>query len=322
MRFSLIAFFTSLATSAVAGDFALNWPVDCELNETCHIQQYQDHDAGPGAQDFTCGSLSYDGHKGTDIALPHVSDMLKGVPVLAAADGKVVGIRNEMEDDTSGSPARSSYEGRECGNGVLIRHAGGWETQYCHLRQGSVLVVPDQKVTAGTPLGQIGMSGQTQFPHLHLSVRKHGTPVDPFDVSRSGTCGSETARDTIWATDVPYTAGGLLSIGFNTAVPSYRSIREGTANVPTLTETAQALVVWAYLYGGREGDIVDLTLTGPEGDVFVHAFTLEKDQARLFRATGRRLTRPSWPQGSYTGTADLRRDGQVIDRMQATLTVD
>lgn len=44
-----------LLAPASAGAFSLTFPVDCTLTETCFIQQYVDHDAGPQARDFTCG---------------------------------------------------------------------------------------------------------------------------------------------------------------------------------------------------------------------------------------------------------------------------
>ena len=75
------------ASLAAAEPFSLDFPVDCTLGETCYIQQYVDHDPGPGARDFTCQGLSYDGHKGTDIALPTLAAMAQGVRVRAAAPG-------------------------------------------------------------------------------------------------------------------------------------------------------------------------------------------------------------------------------------------
>ena len=87
---------------------------------------------GPAATDFTCGPLSYDGHDGTDIALPTRAAMAEGVAVLAAAPGTVTGIRDGIADF---APV---IQGKECGNGVVIDHGAGWVTQYCHLRQGSV----------------------------------------------------------------------------------------------------------------------------------------------------------------------------------------
>jgi len=77
-----------LAAPAAAGSFLLNPPVDCTLGETCFIQNFVDRDPGPGAADFTCGPMTYDGHKGTDFALPSLAAMRQGVDVLAAAPAR------------------------------------------------------------------------------------------------------------------------------------------------------------------------------------------------------------------------------------------
>src|SRR3712207_7690329 len=50
----------------------------------------------------------------------------------------------------------------ECGNGVVIGHGEGWETQYCHLANGSLQVKPVERVRAGQPIARIGLSGQTE----------------------------------------------------------------------------------------------------------------------------------------------------------------
>ena len=107
-------------------------------------------------------------------------------------------------------------KGRECGNGVVLRHKGGWETQYCHLKQGSVLVKSGQEVWAGQELGFVGQSGKAAFPHVHLSVRKDGKVVDPFDPDGVLTC-DLTEQDTLWADTPDYRAGGLIALGL---VPS------------------------------------------------------------------------------------------------------
>ena len=57
---------------------------------------------------------------------------------------------------------------------MLIDHGGGWRTQYCHMRQGSVRVRKGDRVRDRQRLGTIGLSGKTEFPHLHLSVRFRG----------------------------------------------------------------------------------------------------------------------------------------------------
>jgi murein DD-endopeptidase MepM/ murein hydrolase activator NlpD len=61
----------------------------------------------------------------------------------------------------------------------VIVHDQGWETQYCHLKHGSISVKVGDTVQVGDVLGKIGLSGRTQFPHVHVSVRHNGTRIDP-----------------------------------------------------------------------------------------------------------------------------------------------
>ena len=189
----LLAGLVGLAPPASAFDLA--WPVACALGETCHIQNAVDHDPGPGARDALCGPMTYDGHDGTDIALPTLADQAAGVEVRAAAGGVVRGIRDGMADALQGQPGAPDVAGRECGNGVAIAHPGGWETQYCHMARGSIAVAEGQAVTERTVLGRVGLSGQTEFPHLHLTLRRDGIAVDPFAPDDAATCGAPPATD-------------------------------------------------------------------------------------------------------------------------------
>lgn len=307
------------AAPAAAGGFALHWPVDCTLGRDCYIQQYADRDPGPGAQDFACGGLTYDGHKGTDIALPFLSGMTAGVTVLAAADGVVAGTRDGMADRYAGSGSAEAVKDRECGNGIVIRHNGGWETQYCHLKKGSVRVRKGDRVPAGTPLGDIGLSGQTQFPHLHLSLRRNGEAVDPFQPAAAAACGAGGAQ--IWADEIPYQPGGLTGGGFHHAIPDYSAVKAGTADLSPLAADAPAMVFWALAFGGRKGDEIILTAHGPGGEVFRQRAVLEKTQAQLFRAAGKRLKAARWPAGTYTGTAVLIREGREVSRYSQQMEI-
>jgi Peptidase family M23 len=301
-----------LAATAPAQAFDLGFPLDCVLGDTCFIQQYMDRDPGPAAQDFTCGPLVYDGHSGTDIALPTLSDMKRGVTVRAAADGIVKGGRDGLPDISASDPNAPALDGRDCGNGVLIEHEGGWQTQYCHLKQGSITVLPGDPVKEGTPLGQVGMSGNAEFPHLHLTVRKDGADIDPFDPDDSLVCG-QTALP-LWDRPIPYEPGGIVGIGIATDVPTFDAVRSGLPSPAILPADAPALVLWAHVFGARAGDVIRLTITGPEGPVITEPVPLEKTQARLFRAIGKRLIGPGWPPGTYAAEAVLIRAGVGIDR--------
>ena len=300
----------TLALASPAGAFNLGFPLRCDLGKTCYIQQYIDHDTGPKAADFTCGSLSYDGHDGIDLALPTRAAMQAGVDVLAAQAGTVKGLRDGVADFAP------KLAGKECGNGVLLDHGDGWETQYCHLKQGSISVRLGEVLAQGDVLGQVGQSGMADFPHLHLALRHNGVTVDPFAPDPLATCGPQTA--SLWQETLPYVAGGLLQIGIATAVPDYAAIKAGLQS-RDLPQTAPALVLWAYFYGVKPGDAILFELTGPAGHVLQERSVIEKSQALGFRATGRRLKTKAWPQGHYEGTARLMRGATELGRQSLGL---
>ena len=302
----------SMALAFPAGAIELAFPADCRLGDTCYIQQYVDHDPGPGAQDFTCGPLSYQGHDGTDIALPSRAAMFAGVNVLAAAPGTVKGLRDGVADFVA------PVADRECGNGVLVDHGGGWETQYCHMKQGSVRVKVGDAVVPGSVLGQIGQSGMAEFPHLHLSVRHNGVELDPFAPDSLTSCGPPGPE--LWDHPLAYQPGGMLSLGISAAIPDYQAIKAGLAS-PALPGDAPALVVWAYLFGLQAGDAVLFRLTGPEGELLTERSVIEKPQAQAFRAVGRKLKAAEWPAGRYQGEAILQRSGVELGREQIEITV-
>jgi hypothetical protein len=318
MRATLFALtFTALAAPA-AGAPLLTLPVDCELGETCFIQQYMDHDPSEGHHDFRCNARSYNTHKGTDFAVPTARDAQAGVNVLAAAAGTVLGTRDGMRDVWTGKFDAEAIKGRDCGNGLVIDHGNGWQTQYCHMQNGSLQVTKGDTITAGAILGQIGMSGRTQFAHLHLSVRKDGTPVDPF--APEGANCETPIEETLWDETPLFQPGGFLSIGFADAVPEFTQIKMGFADTP-LNATSDALVSYVYLFGGRKGDTLDMTFTGPSGFAAAQTYELEKPLAQFFRATGKKRRTTSWPSGEYTAKATFSRDGDVIDSIQSAFTI-
>ena len=308
----LRALILSLALASPAGAFELAWPVECTLGDTCYIQHYVDRDPGPGTKDFTCGTLTYDGHDGTDIGLPNAAAMAQGVTILAAVPGTVLGTRDDIADFVP------PVAGKECGNGVLVDDGDGWQTQYCHMKQGSVSVRKGDRVDIGTPLGQIGQSGAAEFPHLHLTVRHNGQPVDPFAPDQT-TCGVSNGPG-LWAKPLPYQPGGFLAAGFTTEVPTFDGIRAGMPDA-AIPANAPALVVWAEVYGGRAGDSVTFSAAAPDGSAIIAGSAdLTRNQDQLFRALGTKL-HAALPSGTYVGTAILMRQGSEVDRITTRVTV-
>ena len=120
-------------------------------------------------------------HKGVDIMykripgdpcppkasrLPHCSPgnyMPSAIPALALADG-VVTISKEIGT----------------GGYVKIRHAGGLDSQYLHLKNRRVKV--GDTVVAGQPVGQIWYNTSPDgyhLAHLHFQLRRNGALIDP-----------------------------------------------------------------------------------------------------------------------------------------------
>jgi murein DD-endopeptidase MepM/ murein hydrolase activator NlpD len=310
----------SLALPASARDPVFNPPIDCTLGRDCYIQKYFDHDPGPGVQDYTCGPLANDAHTGTDFALFNLAAMQKGVDVGAAAPGRVRATRDSMPDISVKHPDAPDITGKECGNGVMIDHGGGWQTQYCHLRRGSITVERGRKVAKGAVLGQIGLSGETEYPHVHLAVYKDGIAVDPFAPPlREGvfTCGAP-GQNPLWQTLLPYVGGGVLDAGISAQVPEYSAVKAGVIHTTPLPANTPALVLWAYAYGGRNDG---LELTGPAGPVAKTDIEIDKTIALFFRGIRTGLPADTWPPGTYSGTANLIRNGITIGHRSIRVTV-
>lgn len=303
-----------------AGAFDLAWPVDCTNGETCFVQNYFDHDASPDDMDFTCGPLTYDGHDGTDISVNSLAAMRDGFAVRAAADGMVRGIRDGMQDIRVNDPAAPYLDGRDCGNGVAIDHGDGWETQYCHMKQGSIRVQEGQMVKVGDQLGLVGLSGKTVFPHLHLTLRKDGLAQDPFDpLNTQSSCHTDPPQ-SLWASPVPYVAGGIINVGFATEVPPYELVKAGLPP-PSIAPDAPTLVMWVYTFGGRAGDAIVFDITGPDGHLMAKRIVLKRTQAQQYRIIKKARSDVRWPPGTYSGTATLVRNGLTIDTFTQTTAI-
>jgi len=307
------------AGAASAGPPSLVWPLACTLGEDCWIVHHVDAVPGPGAGDFRCGSLTYDGHKGTDVALRDRAAMFRPVAVSAAAAGTVKAVRDSHADhrgrETDIRAAMAA--GEDCGNGVVIDHGEGWETQYCHLKSGSVRVAPGMAVAAGEPIAAAGQSGAAEFAHLHLSVRFQGREIDPFTALPLESGCRTPAQGMLWSDGVaarlPTVSAPILSaVGFRQAPPVYRALQEDAASHASLSRSAPALILWGMAFGLETGDTLAFRITGPDG-VLVHrqSFRQERNQIRRMQFTGRRNTTGWLTPGTYTGTVRIERTGKA-----------
>ena len=171
----------------------------------------------------------------------------------------------------------------------------------------------------GQILAQVGLSGLTQFPHVHLSLRHNGKVIDPFAPAPDATCAPPSGN--LWQVTPPAPPGALIRIGFAPAIPDYGTIKAGQAARDHLSPDAPALVLFAYAYGGLTGDELVFEITGPDGPVLRQSAVLDRNQAQYFRASGKRLTRGLWPNGHYTGTVTILRDQTPLEQARVKMTV-
>jgi murein DD-endopeptidase MepM/ murein hydrolase activator NlpD len=189
-----------------------------------------------------------------------------------------------------------------------------------------VRVKKGERVARGQELGLVGLSGQTEFPHVHLTVRHQGQVIDPF-TGQSSMAGCGRAGTAMWHTDQPvsYEPFALYHAGVAGSPPQIDAIRAGKIEDPPPSATSAALVLWVDILGVEAGDRVRFHLTGPEGVVVLdHVTAIVKTQARHFAFAGARRNADTWRPGTYRGEITLVRasQGQALQgSAQRTITI-
>jgi hypothetical protein len=95
-----------------------------------------------------------------------------GADVVAVADGKVVAILNNLEDQKPGTlPDISTINlGNVDGNHIVLDLGNGVFAFYAHLRRDSISVSAGDHVQRGQVLAKLGNTGNTSAPHLHFHL--------------------------------------------------------------------------------------------------------------------------------------------------------
>jgi hypothetical protein len=300
--------------------FAL--PIACEIGRTCEIQNYVDRDPGPASKDFLCGTASYNDHSGVDFRLLNMSAQRLGVNVLAAAPGRVSRVRDGVADVSVKTIDRATIQGRECGNGVVIDHGNGVTTQYCHMANGSIVVQPGAAVSTGDPLGRVGLSGNTEYPHLHFTVKRGDTLIDPFAPlsGTNGRCGSGQGMwDTRTEQILRYKASVILNTGFSDAPVSMEQVESGVLSAPN--RNAPLLIAYTRAINLQTGDVQRLRLIAPDGSILAttDAAPLSAPQAQRLLYVGKRKPIAGWPSGAYKAEYSVIRAQRIQLSREFTL---
>lgn len=137
---------TSAYVPSSSSTGAFSWPVP----------GYTRVSSGYGNRAKPIGS-GYEFHTGIDIPAGY------GVPVIAAADGKIIT-----------SKYMNGY-----GNTVIIDHGNGVTTLYGH--NSSLSCSVGDIVKKGQTIAKVGSTGNSTGNHVHFEVRKNGSHTNPYD---------------------------------------------------------------------------------------------------------------------------------------------
>jgi Peptidase family M23 len=90
-----------------------------------------------------------------------------GEPVLAPADGTVVGVSDVHPDAPVGNVGQTPGQG----NHIVLDIGGGRYAVLAHLERGSARVGEGERVRVGQQIAAVGDSGNSLAPHLHFQVQ-------------------------------------------------------------------------------------------------------------------------------------------------------
>lgn len=314
---------------ADGGRFELTLPLDCEIGVDCYAVSFVNAGATSDPRDYACGSLTYSEHRGTDFRVIDMMQMEMGVNVIAAAPGTVVSVRDGMPDANFKLFGRSAVTDRGRGNHVVLRHDNGLLTAYSHLKRGSLAVGPGDTVRRGQLLGQVGLSGLTEFPHIQFEVIDNGIFIDPFTgAARHEGCGFE--GEPLWRQDVlaqlPYPRTLVMRTGFADEVLNRAAVEYDLFNPGPVAADSDALVLHVYLAGIQPNDGFVAEIVGPDGESFVKSGR-RFDRHIMVRllAIGRQDLTEALIPGIYTGTFTYFRQnetGEDVEILSLTETVE
>jgi murein DD-endopeptidase len=100
-----------------------------------------------------------------------------GVDVLAVSDAIVAAVRDDMTEVTRVSARVKHQQNDAAGNYVSLDLGNGRFAVYEHLKPRSIRVRPGQRVSRGDTIAQLGFTGDSTGPHLHLHVGDAALPL-------------------------------------------------------------------------------------------------------------------------------------------------
>jgi murein DD-endopeptidase MepM/ murein hydrolase activator NlpD len=251
-----------------------NWPLRMAngLNDCSYyfLAAYVDQDTSAGnIKDWNCGTNTYDGHRGNDIAtFPYPFYKMDNnlVEVIAAAPGTIV---NKVDGNFDKNCAMNN----STANYIVVQHADGSVALYWHMKINSLTSKAiGQTVTTGEFLGIVGSSGDSGGPHLHFEVWSGVTANTLKDVN-AGTCNLLNAN-SLWVSQKPYTEPAVVLASVQTVAPVLPSCpATETPNEDTCFTGGSSARFYFFMRNETAGTSVTERMVNPNGTTFGSIWT-------------------------------------------------
>lgn len=287
------------------------WPIAGRWGIDTSSCTYADRNTTTVFSNWMCNNWTYDGHRGTDISHRYRDNTISGpgfitappTAIFAADDGIVL----EADDTCPDNEGECVGFPRPCcGNHVVLAHANGLVTFYCHLMEGSVLVSVGDYVTAGEQLGSMGNAGCSSGPHLHFEPQDpsipdgshYGAKIDPW----VGKCNFGPSHTFIEQPTI------RPRIRHNTAiVDDYTALNHKYYFQPSELTVRVHVEVTNFM----AGDVMDM-LWKQDGQVYATQSFSDSTQDRCIYGINYGAGRPTAPG---TGEVEIRLNGQTAARI-------
>lgn len=195
----------------------------------------------------------------------------------------------------------------------------------------SITIKENQEVKKGQVLGFVGLSGKTEFPHLHITVKRNNIVLDPFlgtEPSINYNCNnsSQTDKASLWddATyaKLKYIDTAILNFYTTTKIPTKFLARTGQYRESTIDKNSKNIILWADIMGVQKGDNILFEIVDTNGNnVFKSIQEVPKKYVLYFIYAGERLNKNKFSKGEYTSKLTLTRDNKVVTSSSKSISV-
>lgn len=115
---------------------------------------------------------------GPEQVLPKMTGISQGFYLLHPGVDITAPLGSEIHPVAPGKVIKVEFSKFDYGRSVVIDHGDGITSRYAHM--GKIKVEEGDEVTTSDVVGEVGVTGHTTGPHLHLEIRKDGSPLNPL----------------------------------------------------------------------------------------------------------------------------------------------